>query len=198
MVVFPHPSAPPCVCLCLSTYLHLSSCPRRPPLPLRVCLCLFVSVWVCLRLSSCPRRPLACLSLSLCVCLCLSVSVYVSASFFVSPPRVSVCVFVSVWLCLRLPAHLRLSSCPRRPSPPAACLSACLCVCLCLSTYRVLSLVPGRNSKVCGGGGTRPQAIKYQVRLSGSVPFIQHPGCMAPYGGAESEQSLEACNQLHD
>ena len=140
MVVFPHPSAPPCVCLCLSTYLHLSSCPRRPPLPLRVCLCLFVSVWVCLRLSSCPRRPLACLSLSLCVCLCLSVSVYVSASFFVSPPRVSVCVFVSVWLCLRLPAHLRLSSCPRRPSPPLrVCLRVFVSVCVCLHIACFLS-----------------------------------------------------------
>ena len=156
-VVFPHPSAPPFVCLCLSTYLHLSSCPRRPP-PAPACLS--VSLCVCLGLSASVfvSAKTACVSVS--VSLCLSVSVYVSASFFVSPPRVSVCAFVSVWLCLRLPAHLCLSSCPRRPSPPAACLSACLCFCLCLSTYRVLSLVPGRNSKVCGGGGIRPQAIK--------------------------------------
>ena len=141
MVVFPHPSAPPCVCLCLSTYLHLSSCPRRPPLPLRVCLCLFVSVWVCLRLSSCPRRPLACLSLSLCVCLCLSVSVYVSASFFVSPPpRVCLCICV----CLALSASACASasvfvSAKTLPPPLRVCLRVFVSVCVCLHIACFLS-----------------------------------------------------------
>ena len=141
-VVFPHPSAPPCVCLCLSTYLHLSSCPRRPPLPLRVCLCLFVSVWVCLRLSSCPRRPLACLSLSLCVCLCLSVSVYVSASFFVSPPppaclSVYLCLSGSVCVCLRICVCLRVREDP--PSPLRVCLRVFVSVCVCLHIACFLS-----------------------------------------------------------
>ena len=130
-----------------------SPLPRPPPPPpgASVCVCLCLSVSTYLRLSSCPRP--ACLSASLCVCLRLStylrlsVSVYVSASVSVSAKTL--------------------------PPPPPACLSVSLC--LSVSVYvlasvfvsaigfcaSVLSLAPGRNSKVCGGGGTRPQAIKY-------------------------------------
>ena len=143
----------------------------KTPLPLRVCLCLFVSAWVCLRLSSCPQRPPACLSLSLCVCLCLST--YLRPSLC-PPPCVSVCVCVylslsgSVCVCLRICVCLRVRDSPSLRVCLRVFVSVCVCLrlCVCLRVReqvcaRVLSLVPGRNSKVCGGGGTRPQAIKY-------------------------------------
>ena len=124
-VVFPHPSAPPpCDCLCLSTYLRLSSCLRRPPCP----------------------------CVSVCVSLCLSVSVYVSASVFVSPPCVSVRVCVSICLCLALSVSVYASASvfvSAKTLPLAACLSACLCVCLCLSTYLSLSSCPRTGLYAC-------------------------------------------------
>ena len=108
-----------------------------------------------------PLPPPSPRCVSVCVSLCLSVSVHISASCFMSaktPMRVWMCLFVSVCVCLRICVCLR---CPRT-------------VCA-----RVLSLAPGRNSKVCGGGGTRLQAFKSglaaQCRSKARMPRLCLP-----------------------
>ena len=113
----------------------------KTPLPLRVCLCLFASV--CLRLSSCPRRPPACLSLSLCVSLCLFVSVCVCLRICVCLRVPCLSVRVSLCVCLAL----RLSSCPRRASPPR-CVSVCVSLCLSVSVYVSASVFVSANGSV--------------------------------------------------
>ena len=162
-------SASVCVCLRLSTYLRLS-------VSASVCVCL--RICVCLRPACLSVSLCVCLCLS--TYLRLSVSVYVSASVFLSaktlpPPYVSlslslslslcVCLCLSTYLCLSScpqngsvhacflspRANVRLSSCPRRPSPPLR-----VCLSLSVSVYVSASLAPGRNSNVCGGGGRRP------------------------------------------
>ena len=116
------------------------STPRPPPIPI----------------APPPPHPLlfplrACLRLFVSVCVC-------------SPPTACP-IFVSVCVCLCLstpPPPLRVCLCLFVP------VFVCLCICVCLRVRervcaRVLSLAPGRNSKVYGGGGTRPQAVKYVI-----------------------------------
>ena len=116
----------------------------------------------------------------------LFVSVFVSARTLSASAYVS----ASVCVCLRICVCLRVRE-DHRP-PLRVYLSLCLCVCLricvCLRVRkrvcaRVLSLAPGRNSIVYGGGGTRPQAIKAmaQFTLYGTNPNGMESPSFTPF-----------------
>ena len=103
-----------CVCLSVSVSVCLSV----------ICVCVCVSVSVCLQhVDVCVS---VCLSVCQCVCVCLSVSVSVCQCVCLS---VCVSVIVCLSVCLSVCQCVCLSVCV------SVCLSVCQCVCLSVSMY---------------------------------------------------------------
>ena len=127
--------------------------------------------------------------------------------FSFSLMRIELCIYIYIYIVVYVSACLRVCVCLRvREDPPPPCVSvASCCVCLCLSTYlrlsscprtglcSVLALAPGRNSKVYGGGGTRPQAIKSGLAVQfcpkGRMPRL----CLPTDGRCRRPRASSAC-----